>query len=217
MDAKHFYSENELLNLYELHCNLVKNEILNYTPGANGRLLYGLTGELEASILIRLSEDACNAGDDSLSKEVAFFALKKLGAHIAIIIKENDDQKLEQLCVILRARKKGRPLHTLTANELKISQGRGRKAKRSDLSRAFPLALIDVTQLRSQSHSGEKFTRAKITRSELLAAIQKNQIFAEMDNPPKISEGELSRWIAEYDFQSFLDEQPIARKRALKP
>jgi hypothetical protein len=211
------YTQSELNELVEIHCELVRTEILNYGEGgALWRRLQGLVADLPASPLLRMTNDAL-AEAPKLPLEDQRYVLTKIGAHVAFPIQENDAEFFEQLAVVLRARREKRPLNTLTAKELGIQRGRGRKAKPVDLSRAFPLALLGLTMKRSKAHAIEgEFTDLKISRHEILTAIQSEQLKAGQREPPVISETELSRWISNFNFQRFMVEQPIARKSRQK-
>jgi hypothetical protein len=208
------YTQSELNELVEIHCELVRTEILNYGEGgALWRRQQGLVADLPASPLLRMADDALAFEAPKLSLEEQRYVLTKIGAHVAFPIQENDAEFFEQLAVVLRARREKRPLSNLTAKELGIQRSRGRKPKPIDLSRAFPLALLGLTMRRSKVHAIEgEFTDLKISRVELFEAIQFEQAKAGLTEAPAISENELSRWISEFKFQRFMAEQPIARK-----
>lgn len=209
------YTQSELNELVEIHCELVRTEILNYGEGgALWRRQQGLVADLPASPLLRMADDALATEAPKLSLEDQRYVLTKIGAHVAFPIQENDAEFFEQLAVVLRARRENRPLRTLTAKELGIQRRRGRKAKPVDLSRAFPLALLGLTMKRSKAHAIEsEFTDLKISRVELLEAIQSEQSKAGLTEAPTISKNELSRWISAFNFQRFMAEQPIAQRR----
>lgn len=209
------YTQSELAELTEIHCELVRTEILNYDEGgALWRRLQGLVADLPASPLLRMADDALAIEAPKLSLEDQRYVLTKIGAHVAFPIQENDAEFFEQLAVVLRARREKRPLCNLTAKELGIQRSRGRKPKPVDLSRAFPLALLELTMKRSKAHAIEsEFTDLKISRHELLAAIQSERTKAGLIGKTDICEFELSRWISAFNFQRFMAEQPIARKR----
>ena len=213
------YTMLELAELREIHCELVRTEILNYGEGgALWRRLEGLFADLPASPLLRMADDALREEPPQVSPEDRSDLLSRIGARTAFPIQENNAEFFEQLAVILRARRESRALHSLTAKELGIHRVRGRKPTRVDLSRAFPLALLGVTMKRSKDHAVDgKFSNLKVSRDELLEAIQIEQLKAGLKNPPKISSNELYRWLAAYQFERFMGEQPIARKRLKNP
>lgn len=210
------YDEAELVLIREIHCELVRTEMLNYGQGGSiWRRLHGVVADTPVSPLLRMTDDAFGVHGVNPSPEHLDYLWRKLGCHLASGINENDSELFEQLAVVLRARKANRPIHSITAKELKMNRTRGRKPKSFDLSRAFPLALLGVTMKRSRDHAPDgEFTDIKISRSELLRAIQEEQRKSGVSEAPKTSETELSRWIAHYKFQPFMAEQPIARKGA---
>lgn len=210
------YDEGQLAHLRDIHCELVRTEMLNYGQGGSiWRRLHGVVADTPVSPLLRMTADAFGIHGVNPSPEHLDYLWRKLGCHLASGINENDSELFEQLAVVLRARKANRPIHSITAKELKMRRTRGRKPKIFDLSRAFPLALLAVTMKRSRDHAPDgEFTDIKISRSELLRAIQAEQRKSGLRKPPQISQTELSRQIAEYKFQPFMAEKPIARKSA---
>lgn len=210
------YDETELVRLREIHCELVRTEMLNYGQGGSiWRRLHGVAADTPVSPLLRMTDDAFGMHGINPSPENLDYLWKKLGCHLALAINENDAELFDQLAVVARARRAKRPIHSITAKELRMRRTKGRKPMSFDLSRAFPLALMNVTMRRSRDHAPDgEFTDIKISRSELLRAIQNEQRKSGVCKPPQISETELSRWIAHYKFQPFLAEQPIARKSA---
>jgi len=208
------YDETELVQLHEIHCELVRTEMLNYGQGGSiWRRLHGVVAYTPVSPLLRMTDDAFGIHGINPSPEHLAYLWKKLGCHLAFAIKENDAELFDQLAVVARARQAERSIHSITAKELKIRRTRGRKPMSFDLSRAFPLALMNVTMRRSRDHAPDgEFTDIKISRSELLQAIQEEQRKSGVRTPPQISQTELSRWIADHKFQPFMAEQPIALK-----
>ena len=78
---------------------------------------------------------------------------------------------------------------------------RGRKPQRFDLSRVFPLAVIEVTMRRHEKTAAAgEFTRQRISRNELLLAIRERQRVKLV-----ISDSELSRWITRYGLNPFME------------
>jgi hypothetical protein len=213
------YSTQELSELQEIHCELVRTEVFNYAEGGSlWRRLHGIVADTPVSPLLRMTDDALGMHDPGLSSESQRYLLTKIGAHMVFPIRDNNAEFFDLLAVVLRARRKNRPLTSLTANELGLRRAKGRKATPLDLSRAFPLALLNVTMNRSSDHAPKgKFTDKKVTRTELLKAIQHEQMMSGLTSPPPISESELSRWIAKHDFGRFMAEQPIARKSPKHP
>lgn len=211
------YSNDELARLREIHCEIVRDHILNYAKGgAIWQRTQGIVADVPAGVVLRIADDAMDESQ-MRTKDAIRDLFTHIGAYIAPCIQQNDAAFFEQMGIILKARAEGRPLKELTAKELGIKQAKGRKRKPIDLSRAFPLALFNATLMRSRDHAAAgMWTDSKITRDELLGLIQDEQKKAGLKKPPRISKPELSRWITKFNFGEFMAEQPIARK-ARKP
>lgn len=194
------YSIDELAELRDVHYQLVDTHVFNYRPGgAVWQRNHGLLADLSFAPVLRIVELEMGEGVTRTKAEIDELLLK-IGAYTALAVQQNNADDIRRLAVVLEARRQGRSLASLTREELFLPPRRGRPATPHDLSRAFPLALIEVTRRRLAPHAKpDERTDARITRGEL-----KNLV--------SISEQELSRWISKFNFGKYMAEQPIARK-----
>ena len=211
------YTEAELHELEKWYRELALCQIEGHYSGGMNRVTDGLVAELRSYTVLRMAEERCRE-NPPLPERQSLDLMMSIGDHVAAMIVSNDAEYFEQLAVVLRARKAGKPLNSLARSDLKIKSGRGRKSTAADLSVAFPLALCHVTKRRSLAHSAENvFTRSRITREELAREIQRQQSKGGRPKSPRISESRLSEWISNFSFIApFMAEQPIARKSRLK-
>ena len=120
--------------------------------------------------------------------------LVRLESALSRAVRGTDADFFLQIGRVLKARREGRDLATITAKELGLLRRRGRKPQGFDLSRVFPLAVIGVTMRRHEiSAAPGEFTKKRISRNELLIAIRTLQGVKFV-----ISDSELSRWITRY-------------------
>jgi hypothetical protein len=199
------YSTDELAELRKIHYSLVEEHVFNDRPGgAIWQCNQGHVADLPLAPVLRMVDSGFQEGRWWSNSELDAL-LGKIGAHAAKAIHENDADYFRRLAVILEARKEGRDLSTLTRGELLLPPRRGRAKTPRDLSRAFPVALIELTRIRLEPHATpEELTTARITRDELKRCVRAKG--------GTISEQELSRWISAFNFGRFMAEQPIARK-----
>ena len=199
------YSTDELVELRQIHYSLVEEHVFNNGPGgAIWQCNHGLVADLSFAPVLRMVDDGFREGLERTKAELDEL-LVRIGAHTAQAVHQNDVDYFRRLAVVLEARKQGRGLSTLTRKELLLPSRRGRGKTPHDLSRAFPVALIELTRIRLEPHAKPKeLTTARITRDELKRCVR--------TRGGTISEQELSRWITAFDFGRFMAEQPIARK-----
>lgn len=214
------YTAEELAELTLIHFKLVDEEVFDYkTSGAMWQTLQGKVADEPFGHVLRMVDDLFGRNQE-LSKldvrslvesgdSIVHTFVHLIGAHLAISIRDNDARYFKSLAVVLDARRKGIKLSKLTNKDLFRKTGRGRSKTPLDLSRVFPLVLIEATGSRAKMLNGEaffgEFTDTKIRREELKKAVK--------NWGATISESELSRWIKKFSFGQFMAEQPIARKR----
>jgi hypothetical protein len=203
------YTAKEIVELHEIHCSLAKEHVFNYAPGgALWQFSHGRIADLSIAPLLRMVDDALR--EDSSEIVDSQDLLKRIGAHAAVAILDNNAEFFYQLHVVLSYRRDGKDLSDVPLKELRVKSGRGRKPSRIDLSRTFPLALMEATCHRLDGYSvAEKRTRLRISRQELKKGVRKWG--------GTVGESELSRWITKFKFGRFMAEQPIARKRRKNP
>jgi len=199
-DSSDELSDQELAQLWEIHCALVGEHILTYAPGgALWQMLEGLIADLPVGPLLRMIQDITT--DKSMSEKQQADLVRWIGQRVVHAVKNADAEFFLQLGTVLRARREGRSLEAITAKELGLVRPRGRKPQGSDLSRVFPLAVIKVTtrRHRKSTWAGE-FTRQRITRNELFLAIRELRGVKNV-----IDNSELSRWITRYRLNPFME------------
>lgn len=201
------YSAEEIIALHDKHCLLVRDHVLNYAPGgALWQRIQGHVADLSWAPVLRMVDDAFD--ESRANSEEAFNdLLKRIGAYIALAIRDDNAELFHQIHVVLKHRRDGKDLRELKPKDLGIKAKRGRKPSTYDLSRIFPIALADVTGARLKDYPPlEQFTKERISRAEVKAVV------ANLGGT--ISESELSRQLKAFEFSRFMAEQPIARKRS---
>lgn len=203
------YSAKEIIELHDKHCLLIRDHHHNYAPGgAFWQRMQGHVADLSCAPVIRMVDDAF---DEVPAKSESDFLelMNRIGARMAIAIRDNDAELFFQLHEVLKCRRDGKDLSELKPKDLALQLKPGRKPSVYDLSRVFPLALVSVIGVRLRGYSPiEQLSKERISRAEITKEVNKFGA--------TISEGELSRWINKFDFAPFMAEQPIARKRPKK-
>ena len=121
-------SDKELAQVREINCNLVGKHILTYAVGrALWQKLEGPVADLPVSPLLRMVEDLTGETPPILSQEERGELFRWIGERFVSAVQTRDAEFFLQLGVVLRARREGRDLSTLTAKELGIARTRGRK------------------------------------------------------------------------------------------
>lgn len=205
------YTAEEIVALHEIHSTLVRDHILNYAPGgAIWQSMLGHVADLSFAPVLRMVDDAFSESPRRQEQEFNEL-LKRIGAHMAVAISENNAELFHQIHVVLKHRREGKNLADLTPKDLGMKVGPGRKPSRLDLSRVIPLVLIRLTGNRLDGYSldGER-SKEKISRAEFANKVRER-------TGAKISEFELSRQITRFQFGQFMAEQVIAPKRPKKP
>lgn len=203
------YSAKEIVELGEKHSLLVRDHYFNYAPGgAHWQMTQGHVANLEFAPVLRMVDDAF-AEPSILTADQFHDLMKRIGAHMAIAIRDNEESYFEQLATVLRWRSEGKNLADLKPKELNLQLGPGRKQTPLDLSRVFPLALVAVSGRRLLPYAlKDEYTRDRIARAEIIKKVS--------EYGSTISQPELSRWIKKFEFAPFMAEQPIAQKASKK-
>ena len=199
-------SDQERAQLREINCALVGEHILAYaTGGALWQRREGLVADLPVGPLLRMVEDV--TGGSALNAKERADIVSWIGERFIRAVRGTDADFFLQIGRVLKARREGRDLATVTAKELGLLRRRGRKPQGFDLSRVFPLAVIGVTMPRHEiSAAPGEFTKKRISRNELLIAIRNLQGAKFV-----ISESELSRWITRYGLNPFMERPSCAK------
>lgn len=201
-------SKSLLAELRELFFKIGGDEIYTYETGrALWKKLHGVVADIPQGLLIRLTADAWE-NSPGITKGQFHDLMKQIGAHTSKAIHENDAQFFRALALILKRRKEGKPIATLTRKQLGIAtgSGRGRKATARNLPTAVPLALLGVLGRRVETHADPgTFTDAPISRDELKKAICNEQGKAGSEAAVEISDKELSRQITRHKIAQFME------------
>ena len=198
------YNESELAELLEIHYKLVERNVFTHAPGAAlWHSLLGHIADYPAGLAYRIALEAISGSRPPSNSELTEL-LVKVGVLSVRAIQESDSGFFRQIAVIIAAKKEGRSIASLSRKELFLPTKRGRPQTPHDLSRVFPLALMTLTGRRFVIHAEDgKFTKARITRAELMRQVRADG--------GTISDEELSRQLALFDFGRYMAEQPIAR------
>lgn len=202
------YSDTELSSLREAHYRIIDSHVFTSAPGAAAwQRLHGNVADAAFGYFFRYS---FREGDPSLKfPEAPEKLLSAIGTTCVDAILRRDSNFFRGLAASVEAIKDGRKLSTLTRRELFLPPKKGRNKSPNDLSRVFPIALSEASRRRLIGHSEPpELSRRRITRGELMAIVR--------SFGGTISEGELSRWLARFQFSQYMAEQPIARKRTTK-
>lgn len=200
------YTAKEIVALHEIHCSLVEEHVFRYSPGgALWQFSQGHVAELSFAPVLRMVDNAFREIPGQ-TRDGFHNLLERIGAHMAIAIRDNNAELFHQLHVVLSYRRAGKRLSEIPLKQLSPKNKRGRKASCVDLSRLFPLALMDITATRLSGYGRSRSVviKEKITRAEITEHIK--------GYGGTISDTGLSRWITKFKFGAFMAEQPIALK-----
>lgn len=205
--APEIYSDEELAELREFFLVLYYEHVENYNVGgALWQREYGNVADHPIIALLRMLADYFAVPSPlTLSQKNEF--LLRIGARVGKAIQNNDGDFFRALGIVLDARKTGRDLRDISRAELFLPTRRGRGTTALDLSRIFPLALLNLCARRLEWYyiTGRQNTDERISRAEIISEIK--------SFGGTIAQSELSRWLKRTGFSKFVIEQPVTKKR----
>ena len=97
---------------------MVDAHVFTYAPGgAIWQYNQGLVADLQFTPVLRMVDDGFRESPSRTKSELDEL-LARIGAHMAMALQQNDADYFRRLAVVLKARKDGRTLSSLTRSEL---------------------------------------------------------------------------------------------------